>query len=387
MQAPAFRITGLDALRCISALIVMLFHCGFWAWAAPEMHPGYGGTNVSYEWLAPYTWHGWLGVESFFVISGFVITYSTQGSNVRDFLHKRFLRIFPALWICTSISFIAVAWANPEHLSITDLSLRLLNSALLAPYGPWIDGSVWTLSMEIFFYLIMSVAIGAGKIRHAAIITYIMALPSVFFWMLHLAAEFNSDAHTIFNTLLSVRYETNRLYEIFLIKHGCFFALGVLLYQIRTQKPTCSRMIIAILLFSVTCIEVFYQALSITQASRSHFPPWEACALWLFIAFLICWAIWQGQGKWPKLPLPEQGMKKAGAITYPLYLLNQTIGYIFLDFSKNYLPDTAALILCILAITALSVFVSFFIEPTARSITKTTLKNINQTWKLIISSS
>ncbi|MFD1958691.1 acyltransferase family protein [Novosphingobium panipatense] len=82
ISCPARRrpVHGLDVVRLIAAMLVVIYHLGFKAWAlpgsslrhvidAPVTHPpGYG-----------LTWCGWIGVQVFFVVSGAVIAYSAEG--------------------------------------------------------------------------------------------------------------------------------------------------------------------------------------------------------------------------------------------------------------------------------------------------------------------
>ena len=82
-------IKGLDFLRAIAALSVCLYH--FSGAALPKVINVYMKPTFSY---------GWLGVDIFFVISGFIIPYSLLGKNysVREFgsyIARRIIRINP----------------------------------------------------------------------------------------------------------------------------------------------------------------------------------------------------------------------------------------------------------------------------------------------------
>ena len=55
---------------------------------------------------AVFTWFGWVGVEVFFVISGFVIANSASKTSPIEFLISRALRLYPAVWVCSTATFV-----------------------------------------------------------------------------------------------------------------------------------------------------------------------------------------------------------------------------------------------------------------------------------------
>jgi peptidoglycan/LPS O-acetylase OafA/YrhL len=86
----------LDPLRFGAALSVAVFHQMFWSWAwssigVPPAFEHYVAADVLFPSAAPFTWFGWVGVEIFFVISGFVIANSASKSSPIEFLLGRAL--------------------------------------------------------------------------------------------------------------------------------------------------------------------------------------------------------------------------------------------------------------------------------------------------------
>ncbi len=91
MNEPGTRMCGLDLLRAIAVVWVMLFHSYL-----------IGGLGEGWEWLSRY---GWMGVDLFFVLSGFLIGSQvlqrlTDGRPMSfgDFYLRRAFRILPAFW-------------------------------------------------------------------------------------------------------------------------------------------------------------------------------------------------------------------------------------------------------------------------------------------------
>ena len=87
----------IDLVRCAAALMVALFHLGT-RWPAPNKmpillypdYPDYGAFDHLFYW-------GWVGVEIFFVISGYVIAGSSVGRTARAFFVGRGVRLLPLL--------------------------------------------------------------------------------------------------------------------------------------------------------------------------------------------------------------------------------------------------------------------------------------------------
>ena len=92
------RIDYLDAIRGIAVWLVVLYH----AYARYEHFP-YGFEYASFPLLK----YGYLGVELFFLISGFVILMTLERSrSFINFLYKRWLRLFPAMAIVTLLFYV-----------------------------------------------------------------------------------------------------------------------------------------------------------------------------------------------------------------------------------------------------------------------------------------
>lgn len=109
--------------------------------------------------------YGWLGVEVFFVISGFIIPYSLYAANYRVinfpiFILKRLVRLEPP-YLLSIIFVVALAYASalaPQfrgeapHYSLAQIASHFLYLVPFTPYG-WVNVVYWTLFYEFLFYL------------------------------------------------------------------------------------------------------------------------------------------------------------------------------------------------------------------------------------------
>ena len=108
---------------------------------------------------------GGSGVDIFFVLSGFIITYSnrqyiTRASGIGKFLKKRAIRIFPIYWIIISF-FLLVQLLLPGFYR-THFPLNfstIVTTYLLWPNHNMVNGVSWTLTNELFFYLLFTIAL------------------------------------------------------------------------------------------------------------------------------------------------------------------------------------------------------------------------------------
>ena len=150
------RIRYLDGYRGLAILLVILYHA-YYRW--PELVP-YGDRFADFPLFST----GWLGVNLFFMISGFVILMSLDRcSTVGEFLYRRWLRLFPAMLICSLLLFFSADLFSQRPLgspSLRDLLPGLTfiepswwESLLGSPQG-YLEGAFWSLYVEVRYYVI-----------------------------------------------------------------------------------------------------------------------------------------------------------------------------------------------------------------------------------------
>ena len=153
MNAP--RLPGLQALRALAALMVLIGH----VLAEAEHYFGLPLPGDAIPWTR--------GVDIFFVISGFVITLSLRGFTGRPgaFLQRRLLRVVPLYFLFTTLM-VMVLLALPGGAKDTSLDpLQILSSYGFFPYER-ADGRIapvlslgWTLNYEVFFYALAALCL------------------------------------------------------------------------------------------------------------------------------------------------------------------------------------------------------------------------------------
>lgn len=171
------RISSLDGLRAVSIICVLVSHISLSLTTSP--------TTILVNYL------GRTGVNTFFAISGFLITgiLLKKELNLKDFYTRRIFRIFPAFYTFLIIMFVA-------GLSIP-LSDFLFASAYTLNYflsGNWYLAHTWSLAVEEQFYLIFPLTmwvVGKQKAVWLPILA-IFLCPLIRLWYVDQHVEFSA---------------------------------------------------------------------------------------------------------------------------------------------------------------------------------------------------
>ena len=118
------------------------------------------------------------GVPIFFVISGVLISKSYEHSeSLRDYLRNRCLRIFPGLWACLVVSvavILALGVGSFGRITVPDWLLwwagqmsifQDFEAAFLKPLSTGLNGSLWTIPIELEFYIVLPALYGILRLR------------------------------------------------------------------------------------------------------------------------------------------------------------------------------------------------------------------------------
>jgi exopolysaccharide production protein ExoZ len=188
-------IKSVQFLRFVAAALVV---CDHLASALLKYFPATSSSQLMYI-----TGFGACGVHIFFVISGFVMMYTSfsvhgEGFNWQDFISRRAIRIYPIYWVYASIYIIA------RYLLGTPYSLspwQFVGAYLLLPNeAANIIGPGWTLSFEVYFYICFSIAMSFG-LRAGMKLLFVFFLASTLAGVL-LRPSSDAALHVFTNSLL-----------------------------------------------------------------------------------------------------------------------------------------------------------------------------------------
>ncbi|MGF6223504.1 acyltransferase family protein [Pseudomonas sp. YL-218 TE3947] len=164
----------LQGLRGIAALLIVFVHARYVLRGTPS-------ENFSESLLMP----GAMGVDLFFLISGFIMVYTTRDSDSSlkysaEFIARRVARILPTY---ATVSILGVYLLRPDGYLLELSNFKaILKSLLFLPINrdtppffdmPW--GLGWTLNFEMYFYLFFAVSMLAGAYRRHALLAWTIA--------------------------------------------------------------------------------------------------------------------------------------------------------------------------------------------------------------------
>jgi peptidoglycan/LPS O-acetylase OafA/YrhL len=288
------RLDYIELLRVIALGAVIAFHF-FYSAIARGRTP-----NVAESPMMGWAQYGYLGVELFFMISGFVMMSSTKNISAGTFLKKRFLRLFPMYWIALIFIFVVSQfgiWQKPGL-----IAEDFYYSLTMAPKSfshEWLDSAHWFLEKQLQFYLIvlLVLAVRAGKY-----------FPNILTWW----------------AMIGLFWSTFGFEKFGIWYLNGFFALiagGAIIFSIRESG------------FNKIRIAGLISSYAWALSSRIDLIPWldknrgpghSALVIGTVVTFLYLLMLLTLTRGVSRFHLRGIGM--AGAITYPLFLIHNRVG-------------------------------------------------------------
>ncbi|MFF0344844.1 acyltransferase family protein [Kribbella sp. NPDC004875] len=290
----------MDLLRIVAAVSVMAYHYLFSAYAG-----GLGG--LAFPHVDVVARYGYLGVDLFFVISGFVVLLSAWDRSPRSFVVSRAVRLYPAYWVAVTltaiVSVVFGAGRFPVSLPQYLANLTMFNSL---PNIENVDVVYWTLWAEVRFYVMILVLIWIGITARRVTIFCWAWLAATFVFQAGLLPQ---ATDLVLNTQFS---------------H--YFIAGTALCLIHRYGATPQRLAIV----AISLGNAIYRGIGFADrvGIRYHTEIHRTAVVMIIIAiFAIMLAI--------ALKLTHRfgrpWFAALGALTYPLYLVHAHVGFIIFE--------------------------------------------------------
>ncbi|MBL8524502.1 MAG: acyltransferase [Betaproteobacteria bacterium] len=326
MEGQKERYAELDLIRFFAALSVVIYHY------KSKYIESLGSEPVLAQSIYAVTKFGYLGVDLFFIISGFVIFASALGRTGFQFAVSRITRIYPTLWVCVSITALISLLLRGQESGITVwqwlANMTLFNKKLGVED---IDGVYWTLFVELKFYFCILVLLLIDWVRH-----YRFWIP---LWLLATITFLFFKQPFFLGWFISPEYSS-------------YFISGIIFYLARRDGWQLFHA--AVLLPSLLVSSVYaHRTISTFARDVTEFDRLAAVAIvWALYLLFFLVSIRKFTLRGSSLVLGLGGM------TYPLYLLHNRTGKELYDALAASVPPLALVI----GITALMLLASWAIH-------------------------
>lgn len=325
------RYAELDVFRGLAIIFVLLYHY------TTRYNDIYGHSGMFFE--VPY---GFLGVQFFFMLSGFLIYMSLENiSNSYDFVVNRISRLYPAYWASILITFSVISLVGLPGREVTSLD-AVLNMTMLQDWLSskhfvrikHVDGAYWTLSTFISFYFIVFLInkFGAKDKIHKICFAWLLVI-----FVVELCNKMGGSVN---------------LTPIF--REGGFFIIGIIFYLIKKYGYKLSSGVVLLL----SLLSIYFVGGWIMFCFALLF------SLLLYLAVMDCISF-----------VNIKPLVFLGSISYSLYLLHQNIGYVIIRELYKHEVHYLYVVLVPAAISILlAAIVTYGVERPAMSFLRARLK-------------
>jgi len=342
------RLSHLDGLRGIAVTLVIFFHVFSDRWA--EFLPYSDAYHDFFKF-------GYMGVQIFFIISGFVISMTLEKCNgFGDFIYRRWLRLFPAMFIVSFLILITASHLTSRPYGTPHIHDLVPGLTFIEPElyrfifnnnQKVLEGAFWTLFVEAKFYVVAGLLyfnFGQKRMIKALIVMFLVFI-----------------LFDIVRTKISPNLADNigTLMHFLNYEHYGWFAAGTLFYRFYSQNSKTA--------FICGVVVALISARSLGGFLTSSM---------VFASFLILVFIGAMLNEKLQKLLSNRVFVFLGFISYPLYLVHENaIVSMVIQMHRLY-PLMPSYLLPILPVSVL-IFIAWVIakhlEPALRTLIKTSV--------------
>ncbi|MFD6172198.1 acyltransferase family protein [Streptomyces coeruleorubidus] len=333
------RLRALDGLRLVAALMVAAYHYGG---RDGEVSEAWGSSpKEQFPTLHEYFAYGCLGVQVFFVISGFVICMSGWGRPLKSFFASRASRLLPAYWV--AVVLVTAVFALPvvayKAVSPSDALVNL--TMLQMPLGvDRVLGVCWTLWAEVRFYALFALCVVLPGANRRRVIMFCAG------WMLATVIAQNANM-----PLLDI---------VVMPEYAPFFIGGVGLYLVHLDRRDAYGWgIVAVswLIGQHFAVQSLWHA---PDAGGFSYRSSMGIVLVVTFGFVAVAAIALGWLRWANW----RWLTVAGALTYPFYLVHEHLGWVVIHALHRGLglPSAATFALTVASMLGLAWLLNQYVE-------------------------
>lgn len=326
------RLRELDLLRFLAATAVLAYHLtgfaggGPWPESARKEFPG----------VSSVTGFGYLGVDLFFMISGFVILMSAWGRGPGQFAVSRLVRLMPAYWISVLLgaAIFVLFRLGSGRPGVVIPNLTMLQGGLGVRN---VDAVYWTLWVELHFYVLMAVLAAVG-------VTYRNCVIFMAGWL--------------FLGLYADEAENKLLQILFIPTWNCYFISGMALFLIYRFG---SNLVLWGFVAVGWLVALRWGVWRAGDIFREGTDGGAAVLISVIFVVMILVALGRlGRLRW-------RGFTVLGGLTYPLYLVHQQLSLPILDAIYPGLNKWVALAVTAAAALAAAYVIYRFAERPAQA--------------------
>ena len=362
--AQSSRDQTLDMFRAISVIMVVLFHYT----ARLPVHEL--GGEASQNLVVSF---GWIGVYTFFILSGYCIFFTLgRSSSLISFFAKRFSRIYPAFFAAAVILFVIGQFYPLPHLpeydfheaspTVVDL---IGNLFFLGGIFEWVNGSFWSITVEIQFYVIIGLATLMTSDRQVLARNFAyFSLAIGLVWVLLMLLSGQFAAFSLFAKVMQ---------KLAIAPFLPFFALGVLGVQFASKHGDQKQFYRLFVQLSIVGAMVILMMQVGIEHDQSLSQAFATCVLML--AMIVVFAIYCAGWRMPSFPYFSSAMAQIGLLSFSWYLLHENLGVLIISSFAPHVHYLVAVGVAIAATFAAAIAFSWCVEWRFRKLAEMCFEN------------